>query len=87
MKISLDNQEMKIESEPMQIGQSKHIINCNYKGNFFSIGVNIKHIQKIVANMEEFFKEIIVVFKDKYLIFKGEEKDYKLVMMPVNINF
>ena len=87
MKISLDKQEMKIESEPMQTGQSKHVINCNYQGDFFSIGVNIKHMQKIVANMEEFFKQIIVVFKNKYLIFKGEEKDYKIVIMPIDINF
>ena len=88
MKISLNKKKLSIESELMQTGQSKHYLECNYEGNDFSIGLNINQIDKALQNMEEFFKEIKFSFQnDRFLLLKGKEKDYKIIMMPMKINF
>jgi DNA polymerase III sliding clamp (beta) subunit (PCNA family) len=73
----------------MQTGKSNHKLSCSYEGEDFSVGLNISQVLKSLQNLEEFFKEINFSFQnDKFLVLKGDEtEDYKIVMMPMKIDF
>ena len=89
MKFKISDKVLEIESELMQTGQSKHKLECDFKGNSFKIGLNINQILKILYNMEEFCKNIEFFFQEeKFFLIKGNIKEqYKFVMMPMKINF
>ena len=86
MKFVLSKNKLKIESEKMQTGESKHELDCVFEKESFKIGLNINYMIRALQNMETNTKELEIHFKgeDKFITIKDcDEKNYQIVMMPM----
>ena len=52
MKFILSKNKLKIESEKMQTGESKHEIDCIFEKDSFEISLNINYMIRALQNME-----------------------------------
>ena len=90
MKFILSKNKLKIESEKMQTGESKHEIDCIFEKDSFEISLNINYMIRALQNMETSTKELEIHFKgeDKFITIKDcDEKDYQIVMMPMRTSW
>ena len=90
MKFVLSKNKLKIESEKMQTGESKHELDCVFEKESFKIGLNINYMIRALQNMETNTKELEIHFKgeDKFITIKDcDEKNYQIVMMPMRTSW
>ncbi len=90
MKFVLSKNKLKIESEKMQTGESKHELDCFFEKESFEIGLNINYMLRALQNMETGTEELEIHFygEDKFITIKDcDEKDYQIVMMPMRTSW